>query len=83
MEDAGDGLEPEELERLFEPFYRGRRSREKQVKGFGLGLALVRRVAEAHGGRVWAENRKEGGARFVIELPLDASDVEADSVDRG
>jgi hypothetical protein len=83
VEDSGDGLDPEEMELLFEPFYRGRRSREKQVKGFGLGLALVRRVAEAHGGRVWAENRKEGGARFVIELPLDKSDAEADSADRG
>jgi hypothetical protein len=83
VEDSGDGLEQDEMERLFQPFYRGQRSREKQIKGFGLGLALVRRVAEAHGGRVWAENRKEGGARFVIELPLDTNDVETDSADRG
>lgn len=83
VEDSGDGLEPGELDRLFQPFFRGKRSREKQVKGFGLGLALVRRVAEAHGGRIWAENRKEGGARFVLELPLDTEHAETDSVDRG
>lgn len=81
VEDSGEGFEPGELDRLFEPFYRGKRSREKQVKGFGLGLALVRRVAEAHGGRVWAENREEGGARVVLELPLDAGDAESNSVD--
>ncbi len=83
VEDCGDGLEQGEMDSLFKPFYRGKRSRDKQIKGFGLGLALVRRVAEAHGGRVWAENRKEGGARFVIELPLDTEHVETDSVDRG
>lgn len=83
VEDSGDGLEPAEIDQLFEPFYRGARSRDKQIKGFGLGLALVRRIAEAHGGRVWAENRKEGGARFIMELPRDTQDVETDSSDRG
>jgi len=83
VEDSGDGLEPAEMERLFEPFYRGSRSREKQIKGFGLGLALVRRIVETHGGRIWAENRKEGGARFTMELPLDTENVETDSTHRG
>jgi signal transduction histidine kinase len=83
VEDSGDGLELDELERLFQPFYRGKRSRQKQIKGFGLGLALVKRVAEAHGGRIWAENRKEGGARFVLELPVDTGNGETNSVDRG
>ncbi len=83
VEDSGDGLDTAEIDRLFEPFYRGSRSREKQIKGFGLGLALVRRIVEAHGGRVWAENRKEGGARFIMELPLETENVETDSTDRG
>ncbi|MFL6373414.1 MAG: sensor histidine kinase, partial [Pyrinomonadaceae bacterium] len=57
--------QPEERERIFEKFHRG----DKSVKGFGLGLAIVRGIVEAHGGRVFVENGSRGGARFVIELP--------------
>jgi len=64
-EDEGPGIKPENLEKIFDPFYTTR------SKGTGLGLTFVSQVLTAHGGRVRAENRPDGGgARFVIELPL-------------
>ena len=64
--DHGPGIGPGELERIFEPFYRGGRS----ALGAGLGLAIARGFAEANGGRVWAESRAGQGATFVLALPL-------------
>jgi signal transduction histidine kinase len=67
--DHGLGLEPSEISRLFEPFYRGQRASEAHIPGSGLGLALVKRIVESHGGRVSAANTEKGGALFTIELP--------------
>lgn len=64
----GPNLPPEELPRLWEPFYRADPSRSRDSGGTGLGLAIVRDTVEAHKGRCWAENRP-GGIAFVIELP--------------
>jgi len=66
VEDAGPGFAPEELTRVFEPFFRGR---EKAGGSLGLGLALVDRVARAHGGEARAANRDGGGARVTLSLP--------------
>jgi len=66
--DHGPGVERDELERIFEPFQRGRSART--VRGAGLGLAIARGFAEASGGRVWAESRDGQGATFTLELPL-------------
>ena len=49
---------------VFEPFL------TTTSVGIGMGLAICRRLADAHGGRIWVENRDKGGARFTIELPL-------------
>ncbi|MBT3068154.1 cell wall metabolism sensor histidine kinase WalK [Rhodoferax sp. U11-2br] len=67
--DQGPGVPPELRERIFEPFYRLPGATERDG-GVGLGLALVKSIAERHGGRVFCEGRLEGGACFVIELPL-------------
>jgi PAS domain S-box-containing protein len=68
VEDTGVGIPEEELERIFEKFVQGTHTRSK-AGGTGLGLAICREIATAHGGRVWAERRPGGGARFVLELP--------------
>jgi signal transduction histidine kinase len=69
VEDRGIGIPEDQLERIFERF--GRAVSSRSYGGLGLGLYLARRVAEAHGGRVWAEQRPGGGARFTLELPLE------------
>ena len=65
--DAGPGLPPVAPEKLFDPFERGRR--ESAVTGAGLGLALARRIVEAHGGRIEARTRRPSGAVFAVTLP--------------
>jgi signal transduction histidine kinase len=67
VEDTGDGLEEESQTRMFERFWRADRSRSGP--GAGLGLAIARGLVEAQGGRIWAENRAEGGARVSFTLP--------------
>lgn len=69
VEDTGPGVPPEHLPRVFERFYRVDASRSREAGGTGLGLAIVKHIALAHGGRVEACNRPEGGARFVVALP--------------
>lgn len=75
VEDGGAGLPQEALPRLFEPFYRAPGAR--RVRGSGLGLAVARGLVVAHGGRMWAENRPEGGARFGFTLPVEPISAEA------
>ncbi len=67
--DRGPGIPRTAIDHLFEPFYRLNGS-DSTRKGTGLGLAIARGLVEAHGGRIWAENRPEGGASFIFRLPL-------------
>ena len=69
VDDDGPGIPAAERTRVFEPFQRLDSSRDRQTGGFGLGLAIVRRVALVHGGDVRLEDSPLGGARFVITLP--------------
>ena len=68
--DDGPGLPEEQLERVFEPFFRGEGSRNRETGGFGLGLGIARNIARAHGGEVRLHNRPEGGLAAVLTLPL-------------
>jgi signal transduction histidine kinase len=67
--DGGPGFLPGEEQRVFESFYQRPGAEPRQKGALGLGLTLVKRIAEAHGGRAFAANREEGGARVGIELP--------------
>jgi two-component system sensor histidine kinase KdpD len=67
--DRGPGLATEELGRVFEKFYRAKST----AAGVGLGLAICKGILDAHGGRIWAENREGGGAVFRFSLPLKAA----------
>jgi two-component system sensor histidine kinase KdpD len=68
VEDEGPGLDPGELEHLFERFYRGKAARQASF-GTGMGLAITRGLLIAEGGQVWAENVPHRGARFTIAVP--------------
>jgi len=67
VDDSGPGLPRGREESIFEKFERG--ARESTTSGVGLGLAICRAIVEAHGGRIHAENRPRGGARFIFSLP--------------
>lgn len=68
--DTGIGILPEEQPKIFEKFYRVGRSETQGRRGSGVGLALVRHVAQAHGGRVTVESRPGEGSRFTLWFPL-------------
>jgi two-component system sensor histidine kinase KdpD len=68
--DRGPGLPPEDLERVFQKFYRGERGDAQAGYGYGLGLYICRRLLEAMQGRIWAANRPGGGAAFHFTLPV-------------
>ncbi len=70
VRDHGQGVPPETLERIFEPFFRVEEARDRQSGGAGLGLAIVQRALSAHGGQVRARNLENGGLEVELELPL-------------
>ncbi len=71
--DRGVGIPVDDLERIFDKFYRVQRP--EHVTGTGLGLAICKGIVEAHGGRIWAERRLEGGTRMVIALPAEREEL--------
>jgi signal transduction histidine kinase len=73
VEDLGPGIDPRDVPHLFEPFYRGRHSRERQIQGTGLGLALVKRIMDDLGGKVEVRTAKGHGSQFRLMVPVAAS----------
>jgi two-component system sensor histidine kinase SaeS len=69
VEDTGEGIESEELSRIFERFYRGSRARTRDDAGSGLGLTIAKGIVELHGGRIWAQSDRGAGATFTFTLP--------------
>ncbi|MCR6629059.1 MAG: stimulus-sensing domain-containing protein [Magnetospirillum sp.] len=69
VEDEGPGIPDNKLDAIFDRFYSERPESEKFGTHSGLGLSISKQIVDAHGGLVWAENRPQGGARFVVKLP--------------
>lgn len=71
--DTCDGIGSEDLPYVFEPFYRGDKSRQRDGSGAGLGLSIAKGIIEAHGGRIWCENATPVGCKFSFTLPKGAA----------
>jgi signal transduction histidine kinase len=70
--DTGEGISPEDLPHVFDQFFRGEKSRSRETGGAGLGLAIAKRIIEAHQGKIWVESELDRGTRFSFVLPLTA-----------
>ena len=70
VRDTGIGVAPLDIPRLFERFFRGARREARQQKGSGLGLTIVKSIADRHGGQVWVESVLGKGSRFFLEIPI-------------
>jgi signal transduction histidine kinase len=70
IDDTGPGIPEEQLEKVFDPFYRLEESRSLETGGYGLGLSIARTIIRSHGGDICLTNRAGGGLRAVITLPV-------------
>ncbi len=73
VSDQGPGIPPEMMDKLFQPFARGGGGKTAGYQSHGLGLAIAKRMVEAHHGRIWAENQPDAGATFFFMLPIKPS----------
>jgi len=76
VQDFGVGIKPEEIDKVFERFYRGGNELTRTVKGSGLGLTLVKQIVQAHHGTVHVESEPGRGSTFSIRLPLELTEVQ-------
>ena len=70
VSDRGCGISPEDLPHIFQMFYTTRNQGADSRPGVGLGLAICQSIVEAHGGKIHAENRPNGGASFIFTIPI-------------
>jgi signal transduction histidine kinase len=83
VSDRGRGIDAQDLPHVFEPFYRGRYALDRQIQGNGLGLSLVKRIAEAHGGRVSVHSAPGEGTTFTLHIPALNEALAADPAGAG
>lgn len=75
VEDQGLGILEEELEKIFDKFYRSKGEHTKRIRGTGMGLAIARGIIEIHNGKIWAENLLAGGTAFKFSIPVEYKDI--------
>jgi len=80
IEDTGPGISKEDQKRLFEPYHRVAKDRER-LSGLGLGLALSKSLVELHGGQIWVNSRRGKGSTFGFSVPLEAASREEEGVE--
>ena len=71
IKDNGIGIDEDEIDKIFNVFYRGRVARDKNIEGSGCGLSIVKKIVEMHNGSIKAESKTGEGTEFIIELPLE------------
>jgi len=71
VKDNGPGIRREDMKHLFEKFFRGEESKERVIKGLGLGLYYVKQIVEAHGGSITVQSALKKGAKFTIQIPIE------------
>ena len=70
IQDTGPGIGAEDLQHVFDRFYRADKSRQRDSGGLGLGLAIAKSIVENHGGRIWVESSDDSRTIFFITLPI-------------
>lgn len=70
VSDTGAGIDPDDLPRIFERFYKADRARSRSGSGTGLGLSIARHIVEVHGGKIWVESELEKGSTFHFTIPI-------------
>ncbi len=81
VSDAGYGIPPEDLERMFDPFFRGEMSQTRCIPGTGLGLSIVKQLVDAMGGEVAVESQVDKGTAVVVSIPAQPAKIAAESGD--
>src|SRR6185369_2934652 len=75
VNDQGIGIAADELDRIFDKFFRGDKPSKRGIQGTGMGLAIARGIVEAHGGKIWAESGPERGSTFTFAIPVEYKDI--------
>ena len=82
VRDSGCGVPHDQVEQVFETYFQINTEQSRQLQGTGLGLPLVRQIAELHFGRVWCESEPGQGSRFIVELPIEQPTFTSASLDK-